>query len=141
MEHDIQKLLDLYFDGKTTTQQEQQLRAYFLGNPVKENWMPYKSLFVGFQSSKKEKFTQAIDLPKKSRYVFWWVSAAIVATFIVGGNLYKPTQSYSEQEAYASYAEFKENVLLVSTHLNQGANRLAHLETFDQTTTKYLKKE
>ena len=109
MEHDIQKLLDLYFDGKTTTQQEQQLRAYFLGNPVKENWMPYKSLFVGFQSSKKEKFTQAIDLPKKSRYVFWWVSAAIVATFIVGGNLYKPTQSYSEQEAYASYAEFKEN--------------------------------
>jgi hypothetical protein len=141
MELNIQKLLDLYFDGKTTTHQDQQLRTYFLGNTIKEEWLPYKSLFVGFQSSINEKYIQPIDLPKKRGYSFWWASAAIIAFLIIGGNLYKPTHSYTEQEAHESYAEFKENVLLVSSHLNLGADRVAHLETFNKTTTKYLKKE
>ena len=141
MEHDIQKLMDLYFDGKTTIQQEEYLQAYFSGSNIKEEWLPYKCLFVGFQSSKTEKYIQAIDLPKKRVHPFWWAVATIAVFLMLGGNLFKPPQSYSEQDAFESYAEFKQNVLLVSTHLNLGANRVAHLETFDQTTTKYLKTE
>lgn len=141
MEKDIRILIDLYFGGKTTIQQEKELKAYFERSDIQEDLAAYRPLFSGLQLLSEEQFPSTIELPKKSNHTAWWAVAAVVAAIFTGVFVSTPTTTLTEQDARMSYLEFKENLLLVSAHLNAGTNKLSHLETFDQTTTQYLKKE
>jgi hypothetical protein len=58
----INILLDLYFAGETTTEQENELKKYFASNNVAAEHKVYQPLFGTFEIEKSEKYPE--NLPK-----------------------------------------------------------------------------
>lgn len=52
-ECDIKDLLDLYFEGQTTTEQERLLARYFSQEEIPTELMPYKAIFAAFDSARQ----------------------------------------------------------------------------------------
>ncbi|MDR3227584.1 MAG: hypothetical protein LBT56_07940 [Prevotellaceae bacterium] len=64
----INKLLNLYFDGETTIEQEQELKKYFASTNVAAEHKAYIQLFETFAAEKSEKYPT--HLPKiKTQFV------------------------------------------------------------------------
>lgn len=62
-QHRIRELLDLYFEGETTTLQEQELKHLFsTAESIPADLMPYKAMFAAFERSKE-------DVPKQGATV------------------------------------------------------------------------
>ena len=59
-EHEIRALLDLYFEGETTLEQEEALRAFFCGNDVPADLEYAKAMFAGFSSVNGNEFCKDI---------------------------------------------------------------------------------
>jgi hypothetical protein len=84
----IDKLLDLYFAGETTTAQEQELKNYFASSNIADEHKIYQQLFETFITEKQEKYPE--NLPKikqqpyfKQRFFISLVSAAAVAASVL----------------------------------------------------------
>lgn len=141
MEPNIQSLIELYFEGKTTIDEEQELRTYFTKPNINQEWKHLQPMFAGFHSLSNETSTRPINTSQTSSFNYWWAAAGLAIVVLLAIILTKQSVSYTEQDAFESFDEFRENVMMISTHLNSGTTQLAYLETFDQTTTKYLKTE
>lgn len=107
MEHqDIKDLLDRYFAGETTLQEEQNLRQFFQNTPnIPVEWKPYQPLFQFFAEEKNTQLGEQFDdqfmdrlktvVPKTTARVvsLRWISriAAVAVIAIALWQLY-PTQ-------------------------------------------------
>lgn len=139
----IKTLLERYFEGATSLAEEKILRNYFsTSENIPKMFLRYRPLFVYYQRAKLDKF------PKKKRLIkpsFWYVTAAAsVAILVYFTNPLltqnQQTLSPSEQEAaMAVYQELKSNLITVSSHYNVGAQKIAYLDYWNQTTEKLIK--
>ena len=59
---DIQNLLERYFNGETSLNEEATLRSYFLSSNVAEELEAYKPLFVCYNQEKEEHLGSDFDL-------------------------------------------------------------------------------
>ena len=93
----INTLLDRYFNGETTLEQEQSLRDYFAGSDVAPVHEPLKPLFTGLAAMSEQDFAipQGLeeemsrhiddwDAPSQFRFspILRWVAAACVAAAV-----------------------------------------------------------
>lgn len=112
MMNNIEQLLERYFEGYTSTEEERQLRRFFTSGDIPKNLMMYKPLFVYFENeSKKEKTiteersnirTEESDLsvtdkrnasPGNRRNLILWLSgAAACAALLIGVFFFTPQQ-------------------------------------------------
>ena len=92
----IKILLEKYFEGETTIQEERELKAYFSSSEVASHLESYKPMFTNFQKQKEIQFTKTLPLqPRKQNNVKWiGVAASLVALFST--LLYFNSQSDSE---------------------------------------------
>lgn len=122
----IETLIGLYFDGKTSLKEEQQLKTYFEQEDLPEELKAIKPLF-SLANSKQEVLDDTFDekvlaqieaTPKTSKritghFLFWPMAAASLALLIFVSGLFSlnnnsrfddtyndPTQAYA-QAAYA----------------------------------------
>lgn len=140
----IEKLLEAYFDGDTTLQQEKQLRDYFVSGDVAPHFEKYKIMFVGFSSAEKECSEREIIIPQTyQHYRKWWYGVAASAVIVIGvaGFVFSDTNKMSqeEQEALIAFNKSKEMMLLLSENLNEGTEDLAFINVFSTNKNKYLK--
>ena len=84
----LNKLLDLYFAGETTIEQEQELKKYFASGNIADEHKIYQQLFETFVSEKQEKYPE--NLPKikpqpyyKKPFFVSIVSAVAVAASVL----------------------------------------------------------
>lgn len=89
---EISDLLEKYFDGETSIEEEKILKEYFLHTEnIPEEWKEYKTLFSYFEVASEQTYERDILLPKKRSYRlpigFSAVAAVIIAIF-----LWKPAQ-------------------------------------------------
>lgn len=100
----IEQLMERYWNGDTSLQEEEILRAFFAADDVPENLLPYKALFGFAEQDKAEnvlddKFDEKIlslineEEPVKARVITMrqrlaplFKAAAVVAIFITLGN-------------------------------------------------------
>jgi len=66
MNKDIQRLIQLFLDGKTTLEEEARLAEYFRNNDVPEEWQPYKEMFQWFDNGMPEDILQENDTVSKT---------------------------------------------------------------------------
>ncbi len=139
----IERLLDAYFEGQTSLEEEKMLRNYFLGKNVSEHLIQYKPIFVGLEAASNEKMKTELKLPQAKRTVgTWWYSVAamlLVAMAVGGFYLSQPRLSQEEKEALAAFEKSREAMLLLSENFNKGTEQLALVNQFTVTTNKYLK--
>lgn len=146
--HNIEKLLEKYFEATTTVTEEERLNTYFLSENVASHLEQYAPMFNYFSEAKEEQFTKEIPLANNTisikRDYLKWVSVAAIAVFMVGIYFYQPTQApvtladeYTQEEIESAQEAFA----LLAMNFNKGTEQLYHLEEFEKTTSKFLTKK
>ena len=139
----IERILEAYFEGESTLEQEASLREYFTGNEVAPHLAAYQTLFIGLKASKEEVSEREINLPATSSSPKrWWISIAASIVFVIGvSSLLMPGDQISqeEQEALAAFNKSKETLLLLSKNFNKGTDELAVLGQFTEAKNYILK--
>lgn len=94
---EIEELLNRYFEGETSLQEEQTLKEYFLNaDNVPAKWNYAKAMFTGF-SSNKEVTSHTVAVKKKEMHLKRIAAAvAVVALLSVSVALFVP----KEKEIY-----------------------------------------
>lgn len=139
----IEKILEAYFEGETTLEQEATLREYFTGNEVAPHLVAYKTLFVGLKAAQEEVSEREITLPITTNSTKrWWYSIAASIVIVIGvASLLMPGNQITqeEQEALTALNDTKETLLLFSKSFNKGTEELAVLGQFTKAKNYILK--
>ncbi|SNQ43868.1 hypothetical protein [Cellulophaga lytica] len=134
--HNIEKLLEKYFEATTTVAEEETLKAYFLQGDVAPHLQEYTTIFTYFSNAKEETFTKQVPLkPRKRNYK--WLSVAAVAVLVLGiyfGNDYR-----EQKEAEYVLQETEKAFSLIAQNLNKGTEKLVYLNKFEEATNKIYK--
>ncbi len=79
----VEALLEKYFDGQTSIEQEKQLRDYFQSADLQPHLVQYKVMFNYFESAGSEKSDKPMyfQVSKSKNSTFKWLS--IAAIFLV----------------------------------------------------------
>lgn len=109
----IETLLRLYFDGKTSLEEEQQLKTYFDQEDLTEERKALKPLFNHTDSKQdvlddsfEEKVLAQIEATSKAskritaHFLFWPMAAASLALLILVSGLYSLNNNSSFEDTY-----------------------------------------
>lgn len=137
----IEKLLDTYFEGETTLQEEKILQDYFIDENLPTHLMQYKPIFLGMAAARQERtqkeFTVSQSNSKPPIKWIYMVASILVLAFLIGGvYLAQPNYSAEEQEALAAFEKSKKAMMLLSQNLNKGAGQLTLVNEFDTAKNK-----
>ena len=141
----IETLLDAYFEGETSLEQESTLREYFATNNIAPHLAAYQQLFVGLKAAQEEILEREIILPTVStskETKRWWYGIAASFIVVIGvASLLMPSNQLSqeEQDALMAFNETKETLLLLSKSFNKGTQELAVLGQFTESKNLILK--
>ena len=139
----IKDLLDLYFKGNTTLDQEIYLRTYFNSEDVDVRLKPYTVLFNTFDKAAQDVFEGSLLIPEKTRFnQKWWLNIAAVMISIIGvaGFMYSSNnKAIQEREALAALKQSKDAMYLMASQFNKATQTLSLVDQFQETKNKYLK--
>jgi len=139
----IESLLDSYFEGETSLDQENILRDYFSSDNVAPHLMAYQGLFVGLKNAQKEVSKREVSLPRASTNSSkWWLGIAASLAFlivIVGLQFSETKMTNQERLALTEFYKTKETLLLVSKSFNKGTQEIAVLNQFTETKNRIFK--
>ena len=139
----IKDLLDLYFKGNTTLDQEKSLRTYFNSEDVDDRLKPYTVLFNTFEKAAQDVFEGSLLIPEKTRFnQKWWLNIAAVMISIIGvaGFMYSSNnKAIQEREALAALKQSKDAMYLMASQFNKATQTLSLVDQFQETKNKYLK--
>ena len=140
----IENLLEAYFEGNTTLDEERVLQQYFAQPYVPVHLQEYKVMFDYFSESKTEVSNQQIQVtPKKKTWKINWLS--IAASLILFFAIYKivpATDSFTDAEraeAERAYVESQKAFELISKSINRGNGTIAYLDNYQVTKNKIFK--
>ena len=139
----IEALLDSYFEGKTSLDQEKTLREYFSSAAIAPHLIAYQELFVGLKNAQKEISKREVRLPQASTNSRrWWLSIAASVVILLGvvGLQFSGNQMTSEeQHALAEFNKSRATLLLMSKSFNEGTQELAVIGQFTEIKNRILK--
>lgn len=138
----IQQILDRYWDGESTLEEEKSLKEYFLSENVHEDHLIFKDLFVYYKDAAENSFAGELEVPaklkKSSKIKVVTITrrlisvAAIFTLFIASVFIIRNEMTKSKQQSYTYEIEDPEEALevtlralaLVSGKLDKGANTM-----------------
>lgn len=141
--YNIERLLNKYFEGLTSLQEEKVLKEFFTGNSVPthlEGYVPIFSVLVAAKNEISKKHFQVAN--PASKFKSWWYSVAamlVIAVSVAGFMFSRPSISNEEQEALNAFKESRKAMLFLSENLNSGTKELAIVDQFTKTKNKILK--
>ena len=136
----IEKLLDKYFEGETTVNEEMELKSYFSSEEVAQYLKQYQSLFGYFTQEKEAKFvSKFVLMPTKKRY--YWISiAASVVVFLGIGTFVYFNESTSNPKDLGTYDTPEEAfeatqkaLSLLSNNLQFGIESVGYINEYEST--------
>lgn len=153
--NNIEELLEKYYNGETSIEEERKLQWYFQTQDVPEKYQQEKRMFSWYYRMRKEseaagltgRLSEMIDReerkgPKASsrRLVAWMSSAAAVilvllAVWLTGNNPFgNPDKRFADtyQNPKLAYNETRKALLMVSEKLNEGTSNLEKLNSFNK---------
>lgn len=152
---EIEKLLERYFEGQTTLEEERALKAFFSSGDVPAKLRKYQAHFKflvyeaqqdledpGFDARINERIEDKKIiklLPQSKKSLLFWISgiaagvALLVTVFLKSDPYVKQIEStYTDPEL--AYNEAKKVLLFVSSKFNNGTKELEKLGKMEQAT-------
>ena len=136
--HNIKNLLEKYFEGQTSLQEEKELKNYFSSEDIAPELMQYRSLFGYFSKEKTTESKTKIVLEKKSKNIRWLgMAASIVILLGIGYTfLNQPKQSddlgtFDNPEI--ALIETQKALNLIAENLKKGKESMNYLQEFENT--------
>jgi len=79
----IDELLNKYFEGETSLQEEEMLRDYFAQSTIDEKYKMYAPMFSFFSQERNEQPTNVIPLKPKKKKLWLYASTAVAAVALL----------------------------------------------------------
>jgi hypothetical protein len=138
---DIEQLLNKYFEGQTSLQEEEFLRNYFQGDNIPAEWKMYQPMFqyfttchCGLDPQTHETLTTANEgiagQARNDKKIYWWISIAAAAcvilffglkfTFHTPTNLSASSQMYIDGKKYTNIESIQLEALKALENLSEG---------------------
>ena len=154
----IEVLLKKYWSCETSLEEEKQLRDYFQGNDIPNEWKETASLFKYFEAQKNASLPDAAledvvkhNLPKgKTRNLFYnsMRIAAGIAVLVVAGwfvhNEVKPDRATTDVDTYKdpklAFEETKKALLMISSSFGKAEEQAKKINLFNEAQQE-IKKE
>ena len=138
----IKFLLKKYLEGKTSLNDESVLRNYFNHEQnLPEEWIHYRQFFTYFEKSKNESFPIFKINSFNNKKI--WIRVAASIALLIGIYLidFFETQPrvLEQQEAEFAFQQFQTHMKNISTHLNNGVQKVSYLDYWNKSTQKLLK--
>jgi len=130
----IERLLEKYFEAKTTIAEEDILKEYFSKDEVPVHLQEYKEMFNFFSDSSLETSKRSIKLTKQTVSIKWLSIAAMLVFFIGIFSVYQQNEN-EQEEARLAYMETTRALELISKSLNKGTVAIAQLDNFNKGTS------
>ncbi len=144
----VKKLIEKFYSGETSLEEEKQLRKYFLSGTVADEFPAEKEYFLamaGYQEEEKPSSSFAVKLESlvddhfsgtkpKIRHlkpVLAWSLSAAASLLLLAGAYFawmKPSVKDTYSDPQTAYMETRSVLLFVSQQLNQGTGELTRLE-------------
>ncbi len=140
----IEKLLDHYFEGNSSTEDEKLLKDYFSSSNVPQHLKQYQPLFGYFEEAKQETFSQEILLTPmlrdKNRNNVMWLSIAASLAVLFGAGLYfYNNEATMLEQGFGTYdnpeiafQETQKALQLLSTSVNIGIESVKYVEEYQE---------
>ena len=134
--NNIEKLLDAYFEGNTSLEEEAILMDYFNNHRVEDHLLQYKPIFVGLAAAKREKSSRDFQLPgtkASSSRKPWRYAVAAILVVALGMAIFFNSQSrvsQQEKEALVAFENSKRAMIFLSEKFNKGVEQLSYVEEF-----------
>ncbi len=148
----IRELLDKYWKGETSLEEERELSSYFVSSQVTDEFAPFIPLFAFFEEARHIRMESSIvqppveDIKGKIVNIRWLISIAasiaiFLAVFFINNKIStEQTTQYAFEDTYdtpeEAYAEVKKALLYVSIKMNKGvttaAESLEKMEPLDK---------
>lgn len=138
----IEQLLETYFEGETTLEQERQLRAYFTGTDVAPHLEDYVGMFSAFAKAQQETSNKPIQLPS-SRSNYRWIAGIAAVVLLSIGVLTKTeaqenySGTYQDQEV--AVLKTKQALGMMTKMIQQSTAQLGTVREFENTTNRFFK--
>ena len=156
----MKELLEKYFDGNTSLEEERKLKQYFRSAKVDEEMKPFGPLFQAIDNEQVEGvsdefesnlFAKLDEGAKVVRMNSWRRNilriAAVGAVLLAAYFALRPTPAQVQEIAWEKYEvtdeelaleETKKALMLLSSKLNRGKNKTAKEVSKTEKVTKYL---
>jgi hypothetical protein len=142
---EIQVLLEKYFEGETTLEEDQALLDYFSGENIDSKLRHYQQQFLLLKSGREPlvfdpEFESRLaglikgqgEIPQREHKTPWITRLAVAATIAVligiSGVLFLNKEWHKEEDTFSdpqlAYAEAQKTLLYVSQKMNQGMKPL-----------------
>ncbi len=139
----IENLIEKYFEGNTSIEEEKILHVYFAQIYVPAHLQEYQAMFRYFSENKREISSQPIQVKtKKKAWEMSWLSiaAAIILLFTIYKVIPNDTISLKERvEAEQAFVETQKAFQLISQNLNKGNKAIAYLKDYEVVKNKIFK--
>jgi len=153
---EIERLIEKYYEGETSTTEEKILHDFFQKDDVPEHLREHKPLFSYFTGEREVGITNPdfdrlldsrLDEAQVIRGVSWrssiyTMTAVAAGLIILVAVMFNFRQDLSKtrtastpaatQSDQAAFIEARQTLLFVSARFNNGINEIQHLEVFDK---------
>ncbi|WP_194852397.1 hypothetical protein [Nonlabens antarcticus] len=145
----MNKLLEKYWKGDTSLQEEQQLQSYFKGDKVSAEHEVYRKLFHGFEIESSIEIDSydafaKVKSQESSNHIFkkrTWTSVAVaasVAVMVAVGSGYYQQDAQADLGTYETpeeaYSATVEALQMVSSKFNKGKENLKPVNQIEKQT-------
>ncbi|RZJ27012.1 MAG: hypothetical protein EOO48_12540 [Flavobacterium sp.] len=136
--HNIEALIEKYFQGETSIAEENELKNYFSSPGVAQHLVQYQPLFSYFVQASEEKSVKQIPLQSKKRYVAWLsVAASIVVllgiAFTFFNNNSQPEDLGTFDNPETAFRETQKALALLSGNVNKGIEGMQYVQKYEET--------
>jgi hypothetical protein len=156
---EIEKLLDKFYEGETSLEEENLLRNFFRNMDVPDEMSADKEFFAQMEAEQKwvpinsnleSKLHNIIDLQVKSKNntrrlnLFYKISsvAAGIAIIVISylaviQNNKKPLENDTYKDPKVAYEQVKRTLMYISQNLNRGTETLSQVSKINQGVTEF----
>ncbi|NUY81986.1 hypothetical protein HUK80_13865 [Flavobacterium sp. MAH-1] len=147
--HNIETLIEKYFDGETSLAEETQLQEYFSSSDVAQHLEQYRPMFGYFAKEREQRFDGTLPLqPRKRKTVAWLSVAASVAVLLgVGTFAYNNLQNQTTPGELGTYddpekafAETQKALDMLAAHVNTGVESVEYINEYEESKDLVFKK-
>jgi len=133
----IKKKIEKYFEGKTSLQEESELKNYFSSENVATELLAYKSLFVFFYQEKTTQSDQMFVLHRKSNFKKW-ISIAVSIVILMGIGFFmqqsEDLDTFDDPEI--AFIETQKALTLIAENVNKGKEKIHLLQEYENAKNK-----
>lgn len=137
----IEKLLQQYFEGKTSLVEENELKKYFNQKHVASHLESYRPMFQLFNSTDEVEEEFVFQFPEQEstsskgiKLKKLLVAASFALVVSLSGIFYHYYEQQQLAAAELAFMQTKEALFKVSSEFNTGIQNLEHLQELDKTT-------